>query len=367
MTLFGGRATPASGGRGGKTPKAVYDAALWRRATIDSLLKFDPRTQIRNPVMFVVWLGAIVTAALTINPELFGASDASSAYNGLVTVILLFTVWFANFAEALAECRGKAKAASLRRTRKELTANRLGVSGTTELVIAGALRKGDLVRVERDEPIPADGEVVEGVALVNELAITGESAPVLKQPGTDMLSTVTAGTLLVSDRLVVRVTADPGESFLDRMIHLVEGARRQKTPNELALTALLAILTLIFLIVVSRDGSGRGLFARPHQCRRFGRAAGCAYSDDDRRFVVGYRHCGHRPHVPLQHVGHVRQSGRSGRRCSHAAAGQNRHDHRRRPPSDRIFPAWRAALPTSWFRLPICPPVSTRRRKDARS
>ena len=244
------RAKPAST-RGGRAHKAIYDAALWRRATINSLRKFDPRTQVRNPVMFVVWLGALVTAGLTIDPALFGPSDASATYNGVVTVILLLTVWFANFAEALAECRGKAKAASLRRTKEELTATRVNPSGGTEAVLASALRKGDVVRVERNELIPADGEVLEGVAFVNEFAITGESAPVLKQPGTDMFSTVTAGTLLVSDRLVVRVTADPGESFLDRMIHLVEGAKRQKTPNELALTALLAILTLIFLIVVS--------------------------------------------------------------------------------------------------------------------
>jgi potassium-transporting ATPase ATP-binding subunit len=250
MSWISIRGKPASA-RSGKPPKAIYDAALWRQATIDSLRKFDPRTQIRNPVMFVVWLGAVVTAALTVYPGLFGLSDASAAYNGFVTVILLFTVWFANFAEALAECRGKAKAASLRRTKQELTAKRVSPSGATEVVLAAALRKGDLVRVERNELIPADGEVIEGIAFVNESAITGESAPVLKQPGTDMFSTVTAGTLLVSDRLVVRVTADPGESFLDRMIYLVEGAKRQKTPNELALTALLAILTLIFLIVVS--------------------------------------------------------------------------------------------------------------------
>ena len=250
MSWVSVRAKPASA-RTSKAPKAIYDAALWRRATIDSLQKFDPRTQVRNPVMFVVWLGAVVTAALTINPALFGPSDASATYNGVVTVILLSTVWFANFAEALAECRGKVKAASLRRTKEELTATRVNPSGGTEAVLASALRKGDVVRIERNEAIPADGDVVEGVAFVNELAITGESAPVLKQPGTDMFSTVTAGTLLISDRLVVRVAADPGESFLDRMIHLVEGAKRQKTPNELALTALLAILTLIFLIVVS--------------------------------------------------------------------------------------------------------------------
>jgi K+-transporting ATPase ATPase B chain len=235
-----------------KTPvKAVYGAALWRQAMIDSLRKFDPRVQVRNPVMFVVWLGAAVTAALTIDPGLFGSTDATAAYDGLVMVILVLTVWFANFAEALAEGRGKAKAASLRRTKTELAANRVLASGETEQVLAAALRKDDLVRVERGELIPTDGEVLDGVAFVNESAITGESAPVLKQPGTDMFSSVTAGTLLVSDRLLIRTTADPGESFLDRMIHLVEGAKRQKTPNEMALTVLLAILTLIFLIVVT--------------------------------------------------------------------------------------------------------------------
>ena len=217
----------------------------------NSLFKFDPRVQVRNPVMFVVWVGAVVTAALAVDPQLFGPSDASMAYNGVVTVILVLTVWFANFAEALAEGRGKAKAASLRRTKTELIANRVLVPGTTEQVLATALRKGDVIRVEKQELIPADGEVLEGVAFVNEAAITGKSAPVLKEPGTDIHSSVTAGTLLISDRLLIRVTADPGESFLDRMIHLVEGARRQKTPNELALTALLAILTLIFLIVVT--------------------------------------------------------------------------------------------------------------------
>jgi len=245
------RIKPATGGGRSVPAKVVYDAALWRQATLDSFLKFDPRTQVRNPVMFIVWVGALVTAALTLEPSLFGPSDASRTYNGVVTVILLMTVWFANFAEALAEGRGKAKAASLRRTKTELVAKRVLETGTTEQVLATALRRGDLVRVERGELIPADGEVLEGTAFVNEAAITGESAPVLKEPGTDTHSSVTAGTLLVSDRLLICVTADPGESFLDRMIHLVEGARRQKTPNELALTALLAILTLIFLIVVT--------------------------------------------------------------------------------------------------------------------
>jgi len=228
-----------------------YAVGLLSSALVASLWKFDPRVQIRNPVMFVVWLGAVVTAALTVHPGLFGPSGASAAYNGVVTIILLLTVWFANFAEALAEGRGKAKAASLRRTKTELMARRVMASGEIEQVPATALRKEDVVRVDKGELIPTDGEVIEGIAYVDESAITGESAPVMKEPNTDIFSSVTAGTLLISDSLLVRATADPGASFLDRMIHLVEGAKRQKTPNEMALTVLLAVLTLIFVIVVT--------------------------------------------------------------------------------------------------------------------
>jgi potassium-transporting ATPase ATP-binding subunit len=230
---------------------AAYGSQLWRQSAIESLKKFDPRTQIRNPVMFVVWLGALVTASLAIYPDLFGPSSATAAYNGVVTVILVLTVWFANFAEALAEGRGKAKAASLRKTKTELMAKRVSRSGEIEQVPAATLRKEDVVRVDKSELIPADGEVIEGVAYVDESAITGESAPVIKEPGTDMFSSVTAGTMLISDSLLIRATANPGESFLDRMIHLVEGAKRQKTPNEMALTVLLAVLTLIFVIAVA--------------------------------------------------------------------------------------------------------------------
>ncbi|MGO8917527.1 MAG: potassium-transporting ATPase subunit B, partial [Stellaceae bacterium] len=222
------RGVSGVGGRARVAP--VYGAELLLGALADSLKKFDPRVQIHNPVMFVVWLGALVTAALTVDPALFGPSSASSAYNGAVTAILLLTVWFANFAEALAEGRGKAKAASLRRAKIELKANRVQASGQVEPVPATSLCKGDVVQVEKGETIPSDGEVVDGVAYVDESAITGESAPVLKEPGTDMFSSVTAGTSLISDQLRVRVTVDPGQSFLDRMIRLVEGAKRQKTP-----------------------------------------------------------------------------------------------------------------------------------------
>ncbi len=231
--------------------KTGYDICLLRQAFFNSLGKLGPRAQIRNPVMFVVWVGALVTASLTIDPRLFGPSSATRTYNGVVTLILVLTVWFASLAESLAEGRGKAQAATLRRTKVELRARRVQPDGTLEDVPATALRRSDLVRVEKSHVIPADGEVIEGVAYVDESAITGESAPVLREPGTDTFSSVTAGTNVISDWLLVRVIADPGASFLDRMIHLVEGARRQKTPNEIALTVLLSILTLIFVIVVA--------------------------------------------------------------------------------------------------------------------
>ncbi|MCU1749113.1 potassium-transporting ATPase subunit KdpB [Pseudomonas sp. 6D_7.1_Bac1] len=228
-----------------------YNAELLKLILVEPLKKLDPRLQIKNPVMFVVWLGTLVTAALTVNPQLFGPSHASSLYNGVVTFILFITVWFANLAEAMAEGRGKAKAASLRHTTSELNALRLLDNGKTETVPAAALRKGDLVRVNRDELVPTDGEVVEGVAYVDESMITGESAPVVKEPGSEVASTVTGGTRVISDSLVILVTASPGHTFLDRMISLVEGAKRQKTPNEIALTVLLSVLTLIFVIVVT--------------------------------------------------------------------------------------------------------------------
>ena len=235
----------------GVSAAGAYTPDLFWQAFRGSLAKFDPRVQIRNPVMFVVWVGTLVTLALAIQPDLFGPTNASHLYNGVVTIILALTVWFANFAEALAEGRGKAKATALRQTRLNLVAKRMLEEGREETVPATQLRIGDIVRVEKDDLLPADGTVVEGIAYVNESAITGESAPVLKEAGTDIFSSVTAGTKIVSDWLLIRVTTNAGDSFLDRMIRLVEGAKRQKTPNEIALTVLLSILTLIFLIVVA--------------------------------------------------------------------------------------------------------------------
>ena len=235
------------------TPKPVDMSQLYRRALTEAFLKLDPRQVIANPVLFVVWLGTLVTLLLTLNPVLFGGVDFDNPrlFNGLITVILLLTVLFANFAEAVAEGRGKAQADSLRATQSATRARLIKAEGSIVEVNSTELQRGDLVQVIAGDTIPADGEVIEGVASVDESAITGESAPVLKEPGSDVASSVTGGTRILSDELTIRVTADPGKGFIDRMIALVEGAERSKTPNEIALTVLLAVLTLVFLIVVA--------------------------------------------------------------------------------------------------------------------
>lgn len=236
-----------------RKPRQVNTKGLYQRAFKESFVKLNPRVMMKNPVMFIVWVGTIITALLTIDPTLFGPVPGENPrlFNGLVTLILFLTVLFANLAEAVAEGRGKAQADSLRSTKSDTTARKLLPNGTTEDVSSTALRKGDQIKVIAGDIIPADGEVIAGVASVDESAITGESAPVLKEPGSDVASSVTGGTRILSDELTLRVTADPGQGFLDRMIALVEGAERSKTPNEIALTVLLAVLTLVFLIVVS--------------------------------------------------------------------------------------------------------------------
>jgi K+-transporting ATPase ATPase B chain len=228
---------------------SLFDRSVLSRAARDSVLKLDPRNQARNPVMFVVLVGAVITSVEWLRTVL-DSQSADRGFTLLVSVWLWFTILFANFAEAMAEGRGKAQADALRRTRTDATAKRLGDQGKVTVVAATELRRGDLVLVEAGDLIPGDGEVIEGVASVNEAAITGESAPVIKEPGTDIRSSVTGGTTIVSDRLTLRITANPGETFIDRMIALVEGASRQKTPNEIALNILLASLTIIFLLAV---------------------------------------------------------------------------------------------------------------------
>jgi potassium-transporting ATPase ATP-binding subunit len=230
----------------------VNTKGLYKRAIKEAFIKLNPRIMLKNPVMFLVWVGTIITALLTIQPNLFGGIEDNSQrwFNGCVTIILFLTLLFANFAEAVAEGRGKAQADSLRATKADTKAKKLLPDNSIQEVSSTELRKGDRIKIVAGEIIPADGEVIDGIASVDESAITGESAPVLKEPGSDVASTVTGGTKIISDELIIRVASDPGKGFLDRMIALVEGAERSKTPNEIALTVLLAVLTQVFLIVV---------------------------------------------------------------------------------------------------------------------
>src|SRR5438105_2367211 len=222
---------------------AVWEWKIVKRAVWDAFLKLNPRKMMGNPVMFVVEVGSVITTALLVR------GGTAFKFNLQITLWLWFTVLFANFTEAMAEGRGKAQAETLRRARAETVANRILANGKTEKVPSSHLRAGDTVLVSAGEFIPSDGEIIEGVASVDESAITGESAPVIRESGGDR-SAVTGGTRVLSDYIRVKVTSNPGETFLDRMIALVEGAERQKTPNEIALNILLAGLTIIFLLAV---------------------------------------------------------------------------------------------------------------------
>ena len=232
-----------------KQVKSISKEIL-NKAFIESFKKFDPRILIKNPVIFVVEIGFFLTLILTINPSLFTENEADlRIFNGIISFILFVTVIFANFAESIAEGRGKAQADSLKKTRKETSANLLKEDGSLVVIDAGSLKKGDIVIVNTGELIPNDGTVIEEIASVDESAITGESAPVIKEAGGDF-SSVTGGTRVVSDKIKVQISVSSGESFLDKMINLVEGAERKKTPNEIALNTVLVGLTLIFLVVI---------------------------------------------------------------------------------------------------------------------
>ena len=308
--------------------RALFDGPILRQAAVDALRKLDPRVLFRNPVIFVTAVAALLSTLIFARD--LGTPGAQSGLIGQIAAWLWFTVLFANFAEAVAEGRGKAQAASLRRTKTDTQARKVSSIDATswQMVSAATLRSGDLVAVQAGDIIPGDGDVVSGIATVNESAITGESAPVIRESGGDR-SAVTGGTTVVSDRIVVRISANPGESFLDRMITLVEGAKRQKTPNEIALTILLVGLTIIFLFVVV-------------SLRGFASYSGVLVPvvflvallitldpDDHRRPAVGDRHRRHGPAGPVQRDRHVRPFRRGSGRHRRPAARQDRHHHPR--------------------------------------
>jgi len=227
--------------------KNLWNSNILRQACVDALRKLDPRVMVKNPVMFVVEVGSVLTTVLLILDV--KNHHAGLGFNLQITLWLWFTVLFANFAEAMAEGRGKAQADTLRKAKAETIARKYNASGALEEITSSLLRAGDVIYVEAGHFIAGDGEVVEGVASVDESAITGESAPVIREAGGDR-SAVTGGTKVLSDFIKVKITSNPGETFLDRMIALVEGATRQKTPNEIALSILLSGLTIIFLLAV---------------------------------------------------------------------------------------------------------------------
>ena len=293
--------------------KAIWDMKIVRGAILDSLVKLDPRHMMGNPVMFVVEVGSVITTLLLLR------RGTDFSFNLQITLWLWFTVLFANFAEAMAEGRGKAQADTLRKARSETVANRLLEGDKVEQIASSKLRAGDLCRVAAGEFIPSDGEIEDGVASVDESAITGESAPVIRESGGDR-SAVTGGTRVLSDWIKVRITSNPGETFLDRMIALVEGAERQKTPNEIALNILLAgsddhlpagggdVAAFRHLLGVAAD----------RVCAGF--VAGVPDPDDDWRPALGDRHRRHGSPGAAQCAGHVGPRGGSRRRREHASA-----------------------------------------------
>ncbi len=303
------------------TKVEIKYSELVYQAVIDSFKKLNPRDEIKNLVMFVVWVGSIWTTAILFTP------GGCNLFNIQICLWLWFTCLFANFAEAMAEGRGKAHADALRKMRTKTMARRL-VKGKEESVPSAEMKIGDLFVCEAGDTIPADGEIVEGIATVDESAITGESAPVIRESGGDR-SAVTGGTKVISDRIVVRVTAEQGNSFLDRMISMIEGARRQKTPNEIALNIVLVSLTALFhggrvhpaaVCAIQRkpgrpEGRGADVDSRVVGAHRL------FDPDDHRRSVERHRHRRDRPVDAAQCAGHQRTRGRSRRRRGRVAAG----------------------------------------------
>ena len=287
-------------------------------------MKLNPVTLLKNPVMFVVEVGAALTTVFLIRDIVVGRRG--NWFQIQISLWLWFTVLFANFAEAMAEARGKAQADTLRKTKTDVDGQTRHVGGKIEQVPGSALRAGDVVICDAGDLIPGDGEVIDGIATVDESVITGESAPVIRESGGDR-SAVTGGTKVLSDQIKIRITSNPGETFLDRMIALVEGAERQKTPNEIALNILIAGLTLIFLLAVitlqpfARIQRRAGRLGYGPERGGAGFAAGLPDSDHDRRTAFRHRHRGHGSRDAAQRAGDERQGRGSRGRREFAAAG----------------------------------------------
>ena len=302
-----------------------------------AFVKLDPRLMIKNPVMFVVEVVAALTTVIFLRNLVMGGGDGLG-FTFQIILWLWFTVLFANFAEAVAEGRGKAQAETLRKTRTESQAKLLEGAGNKYRLVSGtSLKVGDVVLVEAGDNIPSDGEVIEGVASVNEAAITGESAPVIRESGGDR-SAVTGGTQVLSDWIRVRITAAQGSTFIDRMIKLVEGAERQKTPNEIALNILLAGLTIIFVFATVTIPSYAAYAGGQISVVILVALFVTLIPDHHRRAAVGDRHRRHGPAGALQRARDVGPRGRGRRRRRYLAARQDRHHHARQPPGDGVSP-----------------------------
>ena len=315
---------------------AMLDPKIVMPAIGSAFAKLDPRIMIKSPVMFVVEVVAALTTVIFLRDLVTGGGNLAFTFQ--IILWLWFTVLFANFAEAVAEGRGKAQAELLKKTRTESQAKLLiGSDKTYRLVSGTSLKVGDIVLVEAGDNIPSDGEVIEGVASVNEAAITGESAPVIRESGGDR-SAVTGGTQVLSDWIRVRITAAQGSTFIDRMIKLVEGAERQKTPNEIALNILLAGLTIIFVFATVTIPSYAAYAGGSDLGGDAGGAVRDADSDHHRCAAVGDRHRRHGPAGALQRAGDVRPCGRGRGRRRYPAARQDRHHHARQPAGDGVSP-----------------------------
>ena len=343
----------------------VFTREIVCAAIRDSFVKLDPRTLFRNPVIFIVELGSVITTVIFVR-DLFGGDDARAALVHRHDRVLALADGAVRELRR-GDRRGPRQGAGERAARHADDDGRAPApTRRLEEVPAPELQRGDVVVVEAGEVIPADGEIIEGVGSVDESAITGESAPVIREAGGDR-SAVTGGTRLLSDRLVIEVTQEPGQSFLDRMIALVEGAERRKTPNEIALNILLAGLTITFLaaVVTLRPFAIYAGTDLSHD--RPDRAARRADPDDDRRPALGDRHRRDGPPRAAQRARHVRPRGRGLGRRRRAAARQDRHDHARQPPGGRVPPARRRRRSASWPRSRSSPRSPTRRPRAARS